>query len=268
MKHHLKRAANAVGAHVYSDGSLPTGVSWLHDIRRAGLLGARPLCFDVGANVGQTVFEIRRVLPGAVIHAFEPFGNTYAQLSAATHALPDVTPVQLALGAATGAVKVSPRAQSELNSLLGAQAVDAAPGTAPGAHTETLRVDTIDRYCAAHKLPTIDVLKTDTEGYDLQVLRGAQALLAAQRIHFVYTEVSFLETNRQNTPFKPVFELLTAHGYCFLGLYETYSMHHFEEPNVFCNALFVSRRARSQVLAATPSAALSSTRSATGGASL
>jgi hypothetical protein len=39
-----------------------------------------------------------------------------------------------------------------------------------------------------------------------------------------------------------VFEHLQARGYRFLGLYETYPLHHFTAPNLFCNALFVAGR--------------------------
>ena len=42
-----------------------------------------------------------------------------------------------------------------------------------------------------------------------------------------------------------MFDHLTArHRYRFLGLYEIYPLHHFDEPNLFCNALFVGRDAR------------------------
>jgi hypothetical protein len=73
------------------------------------------------------------------------------------------------------------------------------------------------------------------------VLRGAGELLEAGRVHYVYTEVTFCAQNRQNTPFAPVFDYLSTKDFQFLGLYETYSLHHFHEPNVFCNALFVHR---------------------------
>lgn len=242
MKRLIKRAVGALGGHVFSDASLPTGVDWLLDIRRGGFVGARPLCLDVGANVGQTVLELRRHLPGCVIHAFEPFAAPYAELAALCAGLEGVTPVAVAIGEHAGSLQVRPREQSVLNSLV-PHATDAA-----GAAPETIRIDTIDRYCAEHSIERVDVLKTDTEGYDLHVLKGATGMLRAQRIGVVYAEVTFDATNRQNTPFQPLFDRLTAFDYCFLGLYETYPLHRFEEPNLFCNALFVSRATRQAAL--------------------
>jgi hypothetical protein len=57
----------------------------------------------------------------------------------------------------------------------------------------------------------------------------------------VYAEVTFCAQNRQNTPFSPLFDYLAEKNFRLLGLYETYTLHHFPEPNVFCNALFVHR---------------------------
>lgn len=243
MKQLIKRAAGLLGGHVYSDGSLPTGVHWLHDIRRSGRIGSRPTCFDVGANVGQTVVELRQSWPDAVIHAFEPFSQPRTELVSMASRLPGVTPVALALGAAPGTLQVQPRERSVLNSLV------PGPASASMRDAETIHIETLDRYCEHQAIDAIDVLKTDTEGYDLDVLRGADRMLSTQRVEFVYVEVSFLRENRQNTPFQPVFDLLTGHHrYRFLGLYETYPLHHFDEPNLFCNALFVSRALRQKPL--------------------
>ena len=238
MKAILKQAARRLGGHVFSDASLPTGVDWLHDIRRSGVLGDAPLCFDVGANTGQTVARLLAIWPRARIHAFEPFATTHKALVAATRGLPGVRAVPLALGAMPGRVQ----ATASLDPLLSSLAFDPPPGMAGPA--ETVQVETVDTYCAQHQLQEIDVLKTDTEGWDLEVLCGAAGMLAQQRVHYVQSEVSFEPRNRRNTPFRPLFDLLEANDYCFLGLYETWPLHHFAAPNLFCNALFVSRPAR------------------------
>jgi len=244
MKQLIKRSAGLLGVHLYSDRSLPTGVHWLHDIRRSGLIGPRPMCFDVGANVGQTVLELKSSFPDAVIHAFEPFAAPFGELTKLACGRRGITPVSLALGAQAGSIEVQPRELSVLNSLV--QQI----GTASDRPMESIRIETVDRYCTEHAVEAIDILKTDTEGYDLDVLRGADSMLRHQRVTFVHTEVTFQRANQQNTPFQPIFDWLTTHhSYCFLGLYETYPLHNFEEPNLFCNALFVSRAARQRVVA-------------------
>lgn len=246
MKHLIKQTAFRLGAHLYSDDSLPTGVHWLHDIRRSGALGTDPQCFDVGANVGQTVAELRRAFSGATIHAFEPFSMPRKALIEATQSDRRVTVVPLAMGSAMATITAQPNPESLMSSLVGATQDPA------GLPAEAIHIDTIDRYCAAQDIESIDILKTDTEGYDLEVLRGATGMLARQRVVFVYTEVTFLPHNPKQTAFGSVFDFLSGHGYRFLGLYETYPLHHFDEPCVFCNALFVSPKARERMLAQRP----------------
>jgi len=239
MKRWLKARLADAGVHAYTSASLPTGVNWLHDIRRLGTIGPAPLCFDVGANVGQTVRELRAAWPGSRIHAFEPFATPYAQLATVCSELGGATAVSMALGAQPGQVEVAPRELSVLNSLLPASpSASAAAACRP---RERIRIDTVDAYCHACGIERVDVLKTDTEGYDLEVLHGAEELLGSGRAGFVYVEVTFLAGNTQNSPFQPIFEHLTARHYRFLGLYDTYPLLHFAEPNLFCNALFAHR---------------------------
>lgn len=243
MKTLLKKTSEMLGGRIYSRDSLPTGVNWLHDIRRAGALGAQPVCFDVGANVGQTVAELRRAFASARIHAFEPFATPRAVLTAATMGDSLVTVSPLAMGALAARVNARPHRESLMSSIV--------PGREDpqGLPAEPIDVDTLDGYCECHGIEAIDILKSDTEGYDLEVLRCASALLAGQCVGYLYIEVTFMPHDRQHTAFAPVFELLSNHGYRFLGLYETFPLHHFEETSVYCNALFVAARVRERALA-------------------
>lgn len=243
MKALLKKATERLGGHVFSRDSLPTGVNWLQDIQRGMALNPAPVCFDIGANVGQTVMALREAFADAHIHAFEPFATPRQALLSATALDARVTVVPTAMGSAPGHVLVQPNRESQMSSLTG----HLQPGD--GLPAESVAIDTLDRYCAHAGIDFVDVLKTDTEGYDLEVLRGAGGLLAQQRVGYVFTEVGFLAHDRQHTPFLQVVELMTGHQYRFLGLYETYPLHFFAETSVYCNALFVAVSVRERSLA-------------------
>jgi FkbM family methyltransferase len=236
MKQWIKRKARRFGAHLYTDGSLPTGVDWLHDVMRLDLLPKTPVCFDVGANIGQTVLELKERLPDCCIHSFEPFPSVYSELRETCRGLQGVTPVALGLGSEPATLLVQPRDMSVWSSLA---PTDHMPSSRPA---EEVRVETIDRYCVQASIDRIDLLKIDTEGFELNVLRGARGMLESQRVGFVYVEVTFDQQDTQHTRFEPVLELLAAQGFRFLGLYETYALHHFGPQSLFCNALFVSSR--------------------------
>ena len=242
MKSLFKKATARLGGHVFSRDSLPTGVNWLQDIQRGLALGPAPVCFDIGANVGQTVAELRQAFPDARIQAFEPFAGPLADLLRATSADSRVTVVPCALGSAPGRIDVQPNPVSLLSSL------NQRVGHPVDGATESIDIDTVNNYCTRHGIEQIDVLKSDTEGYDLEVLRGARGMLDRQRVGYVYVEVTFLPGNHQNSLFGPILDLLRGHDYRFLGLYETYPLHFFDEPVVFCNALFVAPTVRDRSL--------------------
>jgi FkbM family methyltransferase len=52
----------------------------------------------------------------------------------------------------------------------------------------TVKCPTVDLFCAERKIKKIDVLKIDTEGFDLEVLKGADAMLKRGAVSFVYLE--------------------------------------------------------------------------------
>ena len=243
MKSLLKKATERLGGHLFSRDSLPTGVNWLQDIQRGLALSPAPACFDVGANVGQTVFALREAFADAHIHAFEPFSAPRQALLRATALDARVTVVSTAMGSAPGRVLVQPNRESQMSSLTGQLAL------ADGLPPESVEIDTLDRYCASAGIDFVDILKTDTEGYDLEVLSGASRLLSQQRIGYVFTEVGFLAHDRQHTPFQQALDIMTGHQYRFLGLYETYPLHFFDESSVYCNALFVASSLREKSLA-------------------
>lgn len=243
MKLWVKEFLQHRGIYLHTARSLPPGVDWLLDVRRHSGLSrnAAPVCLDVGANIGQTVIEITDVFPSARIHAFEPFSEPLAQLRQVAAARPSVCVVPVALGSVAGETMVEPRERSVLNSLRGATvASDSAPLAGPG--TEKIVVRTLDEYCEAERISSVDILKTDTEGYDAEVLKGAKTLLERRAVRYVFAEVTFLPSNPNNTKFQDVWSILAANGYRLLGLYETFSMHNFPEPNHFCNALFSSQQ--------------------------
>lgn len=239
-KRHLRELAHRhFGLRVFSDGSLPAGADWLRDLRwLSPPLRAAPVFFDVGANIGQTAHEMHRAFPRARIFAFEPVAATFALLQANTRDIPGLRAFPLALGAQPGRGRILSHEKSDSNILLVGE--NSAPSELP---LEDVQIDTLDRFCAAQNLERIDVLKIDTEGHELAVLRGGAELLAAGCVRYIYVEVAFAPDNTRNTSFFALHEHLSSRGFRFLGLSEQYFMHHNPEPLAFCNALFTRRGA-------------------------
>ena len=58
-----------------------------------------------------------------------------------------------------------------------------------------VQTQTLDNFCLSNKIENIDVLKIDTEGNDLNVLKGAKKLLSENKIKAIYTEISDTKIN-------------------------------------------------------------------------
>lgn len=95
----------------------------------------------------------------------------------------------------------------------------------------------VNAVVAERGLARIDLLKADTEGYELEVVRGAAKSIEAGLIDFVYAEVGFEPDDAAHTPFGPLAGELSEYDYRLLGLYEVV---HWPDPwrIGYCNALF------------------------------
>ena len=81
-------------------------------------------------------------------------------------------------------------------------------------------VRTLASICAEYAIDRIDYLKIDTEGSDLAVLRGAEPLLAQDRVALVEAEVGMSPDNTHHVPIAEVVGFLEPRGYRLFGIYE------------------------------------------------
>ena len=202
------------------------------DLKRRGL--APSLIFDVGANVGQTARRLARAFPHAAIHAFEPFSKTYAELCRRVGQDPRIQTHCSAFGAEPDK-RVVQLQGSLINSLKTSE-----KQFSPDTPSDTITVDTVDAFCERHEIETIDFLKIDTEGYDLNVIKGANRLLEAQHINLVQVEAGMTPHNHKHVPLTEFLSFLEPRGYQLLGLYDQTPEWSGELRLRFCNPVFIS----------------------------
>ena len=207
--------------------------SWPYDMCRFSGTRDFQTIFDVGANVGQTTRLLKRYFPGATVHSFEPVSSTFKDLQAHCGRLRNVHLHQLALSSEPGQASIHLQTDSELNSLR----LLASDATDPAA--ETVSVTTVAAFCEPRGIDRIDALKTDAQGADLEVLRGAETLLTAARVPCVLTEVAFPRDDANNQQFEPVHHYLADRGFCLSGFYEVFNYGPRLSLLGFCNALYV-----------------------------
>ena len=200
------------------------GRDYLADVRYILGSGAKVI-FDVGANYGQTMLAMAATFPHAEIYSFEPNPEAFLKLAASASRFDSVHAHNVALGSKTGEAKLFRFAMDQTNSLLpkapGSEQFLADPHYMDEVGATQVNVETIDLFCAKHTIEAIDLLKTDAQGFDLEVLKGARGLLDTSAIALVYTEVCFVPLYEGQPLFPEIYDFLYERGYRLVALYDS-----------------------------------------------
>lgn len=232
----LHELLNRCGIYYARRCYMPRGVDWLWDLRRLRVGGDTPMVFDVGANEGQTTSQVLRCFPAAIVHAFEPVRDTFNILKRKCGARSGVHINQFAVSDRCGSASILASSNSQLSHLV----TGSATHSEGGAQVETVETTSVDAYCFKNGITHIDILKTDTEGHDVPVLRGAEKTLRAGSVDWVLVEVTFDASDNSHSHCEMVQTLLTEYGMALYCSYDHYFTHE-DWHHLFCNALFVRK---------------------------
>ena len=214
------------------------GVDHIDDIQRiVGDLSKIRCVFDVGANVGANALAYATRFPNARILAFEPVFESFGHLKSNSRNIRRILPIHCALGNHNGISQCSIHADSRNNTLV-AGLEDEFHSSPSG--NQDVQVVTLDTFVSEQGVGSIDLLKIDTEGYDLAVLQGASETLRRKEIKFVYFEFHHLlprQATSQLGSLISIAEFLDRFDFRFLTIY-TDSVHG-DEPMGTYNALFL-----------------------------
>jgi FkbM family methyltransferase len=172
------------------------------------------LVLDVGANTGQYAQRLRRVGYRGRIVSFEPQTSAHAVLTEAAAGDPgwQVAP-RMALGDSDRPLTLNLSAQSDMSSALAmtgemTELLDSAAYTG----TETARQARLDAIFVEFARPGDRVLlKSDTQGYDRQVLDGASGVL--DRILAVQLELAIVPVYVGEPSYREMIDRLEEIGF-------------------------------------------------------
>ena len=233
----VKRALRSAGIKAYSWKNLPWGIDLERDLQRVFSGRSEITLFDVGANIGQTSRRLRHAFPSSKIFAFEPIAATHDALRTNTAHLADVVTFPLALGERDGSAEMTLFPESSWNRIA------TEPASAGAGPRATVNLRKLESFCAEHGITHIDLLKTDCEGYDLQVLHGASRLLVAGQIDAVLCEINF-QRNGLHGDFFAIHDYLAGQGFYFLALYDCGGWHATRPESPFHNGLWLRSPSR------------------------
>ena len=145
--------------------------------------------FDVGANVGKYSLLLHEVFPFAKVYAFEPNPVAYKTLLEKVTSIKNITPFCVGLGPGLSKMEIYTYKNdkaSEHASVIRDVMVDLHHSD----DVENYRVDIIDldSFCNNNSIKKIHFLKIDTEGYELEVLKGAANFIKHNLIEVIQFE--------------------------------------------------------------------------------
>lgn len=210
----INAALEPFGVQLHRTRGKNMGVYPFRDMRRLAT-SASPLVIDAGANRGQTVTAFRKAFPGSVIHSFEPSPTAYAELERRCGQLAGVHLNHTGLGSSPAVREFHEGEFTESSSFL---PFDVA-GRGRVARNIEVPVTTIDEYCDKAGIRHVDILKSDTQGFDLEVLRGAARLLDAARVQLVYLELIFSPMYQGQARLDDIYGYLADRGYRLVAFY-------------------------------------------------
>lgn len=177
---------------------------------------------DVGANRGDTVVRTKQEYPNAIVHAFEPVGDVFEELRAATRGLSDVHLHRVAVGEKPGEVELHVTKNRWCSSVL-------QPGERGKAYygdwynverTERVPMVSLDSWAEAHHVRRVDIIKIDVQGLELSVLRGARRLLSQGGVKAVLCEAQLVQEYEGSSTFSEIDLDLRSHGFLVHQIHE------------------------------------------------
>lgn len=175
------------------------------------------MVIDVGANRGQFALVARHLWPNARIVSFEPLPQAAALCKSVMHNDPQFVLFESAVGTTSGTSTINVTTADDSSSLLplGDQHKELYGSSV--AEQLQVRTEPLAGFIEATECPASTLLKIDTQGFELEVLKGSEQVLSC--ISHVYAELSFVELYTGQPLASEVIAYLYSRGYELVGVY-------------------------------------------------
>ena len=233
MKRLIRDLLRSIGYEVTRSSPRPLGLDPFQDMGFF-LKGLKsPIILDVGANIGQSVDKFKRAFPDSFIHSFEPSPRTYAKLSEHCNGLNGVKTWNYGVGSRQATLPFLENTHPDMSSFL-------APGEfcwGKVEKTTSVNVLTLDSFAKEQDVEFVHILKSDTQGYDLEVFKGAEGLMRENRIGLIYFEVIFSNQYKDLPAYHEVFRFLSERNFSLVAFYRA----NFQQDLIsWTDALFIN----------------------------
>jgi FkbM family methyltransferase len=175
------------------------------------LVRDRAVIFDVGVNIGSFLLNFAQLSPNGQVFGFEPDVRNFERAvnNLELNDFSNVTLIRKALGSAPGTATML--MVNENNAGMNRIRIDESniPDSKITCEVEIIR---LDDFVESEKLKSLDLIKIDVEGFELNVLKGAQHSLRKFR-PILFIELDDDNLHEQGNSAKELIEFLEREGY-------------------------------------------------------
>ncbi len=208
--------------------------------RQKELIGTdRPVIFDIGANRGDITDVYLNLFPRAIIHAFEPFPESFKILQNRFLDKPSVHCHNLAISESNDEKEFYVNRNVDTNSLLKPRRAGlSSDSQVINEKVIRVRSTSIDNFATEMAIESIDILKMDIQGGEFSALVGAMNCLSKRKVRCIYSEVYFIRQYEGQPLFHSIAELLYGQGF---SLQDIYSPIYGNGNIAWADAIFIAR---------------------------
>jgi len=180
-------------------------------------LNKNAIIFDVGANVGKYTDQLRKQFPNSIIYAFEPSSYSFTILQENTKNDPKIKSYQKGLSSLSSTKNLydygnmsGTSSQATLYPEIFEEFKQHKFSNEVYTKKETIEMTSIDDFCLSSNIDCINFIKIDTEGHEIEVLKGSQKMIQNKKIKIIQFE--FNEMNVISRVFlKDFYDLLSSY---------------------------------------------------------
>ena len=175
------------------------------------------IIFDVGASIGQSTKNYRRIFPNSLIYAFEPFPEAYKFLSALNIKNYRAFNFGFSSKKSEEDFFINSEKLTTNSLLLFSKNASNVWGNESLSNMKKTHCnfDTIDNFVSEYKIQQIDFMKIDVQGAEYLVLEGAKNTLLQKIIKIIQIEVILGDTYVGQKSIGFYISLLESYGYKF-----------------------------------------------------
>lgn len=175
---------------------------------------------DVGANEGQFILKVGEIASISAL-CVEPGPDAFLRLIDNVGQMANIKAIQVAV-AEEGGDRAFFLSESDVGSSLLRPVADPASQWARTIATSVVRTERLDVLLGPDET-MVDLLKVDTQGTDLGVLRSAGGLLVPARIRAVLVEVNFHSLYEHQDSFSDIISFMDSRGYFLAEIFRYYN---------------------------------------------